>query len=224
MLVPKITDDKYNIQLSSTDLLSCQQVNQVFMCDLFGVMSKTFEGTCLGALYMQKYKEAQKMCSFKVVPVEKQLYQLRKGHFVMYLPTATTAYLKCQNVTHTELHLPQGTQQVTISLGCQGSFAGHIVISDYSVRLDSEILHYNWNWDPITSLEPGEFEEISHVVGHLRELKLHHPALRLAVLCIAQLHSSVVWAEHWILGNLTDIFGRRSNRSRHGCHPGNPVL
>jgi len=158
------TDDKYNIQLLSTNLLSCHWVNQIFMWDTFGVISKTLQGTCLGSLYMQKFKEAQKLCNFKVVPHEEQIYQLRKGCFIMYLPTATSAYVKCWNGTHTELQLPQGTQQVTISLSCQGTFARHLVISDYSVRLDSQILHYDWNWDPITFLDPGEFMEMSHVV------------------------------------------------------------
>jgi len=30
----------YNVQLSSTDLLSCHRINQIFMCSSFGVMSK----------------------------------------------------------------------------------------------------------------------------------------------------------------------------------------
>jgi hypothetical protein len=34
------SETRYNLQLTSTDLLSCHQMNQVFMCDSFGVMSK----------------------------------------------------------------------------------------------------------------------------------------------------------------------------------------
>ncbi len=49
------TKTRYNIQLSSTNLLSCHHINQIFMCDSFGVMSKRFNDTCLGALYMQKF-------------------------------------------------------------------------------------------------------------------------------------------------------------------------
>ncbi len=29
------TDTKYNVQLSSTDLLFCHRLNQIFMCDSF---------------------------------------------------------------------------------------------------------------------------------------------------------------------------------------------
>jgi hypothetical protein len=53
VLAISLTETRYNVQLSSTDLLSCHRMNQVFMCDSFGVMSKRFNDTCLGALYMQ---------------------------------------------------------------------------------------------------------------------------------------------------------------------------
>jgi hypothetical protein len=42
------SETQYNVQLTSTDLLSCHRMNQVFMCDSFGVMSKRFNDTCLG--------------------------------------------------------------------------------------------------------------------------------------------------------------------------------
>ena len=186
------TDDKYNIQLSTTDLLSCHRVNQVFMCDTFGVMSKIFNDTCLGALYMQKFKEAQNLCTFKVVPVEEHIYQLKKGRFIVYLPQATPVHLKCRDKTHSELHMNPGTQQLVIPPGCQGTFGRHLVTSDYSVRLDSEVIHYEWEWDPITFLEPGEFAEMSTVVHHLKELKLRHPALS-DLQYFAQLNTTRQW-------------------------------
>jgi hypothetical protein len=64
------TDTRYNVQLSSTDLMSCHRVNQIFMCNSFGVLSKHFNNNCLRALYMQQFKDAQTLCPFKVVPVE----------------------------------------------------------------------------------------------------------------------------------------------------------
>jgi len=44
------------VQLSSTDLLSCQLVNQIFTCDSFWIVFRMFNDTCLGALYMQKFR------------------------------------------------------------------------------------------------------------------------------------------------------------------------
>jgi hypothetical protein len=47
------------------------------MCDSFGVMSKQFDDTCLGALYMHKFEARQNFCKFKAVPVEEEVYNLR---------------------------------------------------------------------------------------------------------------------------------------------------
>jgi hypothetical protein len=135
------TDDKYNIHLSTTELLSCHRVNQVFMCETFGVMSKDFNDTCLGALYMQKFKEAQSLCMFKVVPVEEHIYQLKKGSFIIYLLQATTVHLKCHDKSHSKLHMNLGMQQLVIPPGCQGTFGCHLVTPDYSVHLNSEVIH-----------------------------------------------------------------------------------
>jgi len=186
------TDDKYNILLSTTDLLSCHNVNQVFMCDTFGVMSKVFNDTCLGVLYMQKFKEAQSLCNFKVVLVEEHIYQLKKGCFIVYLPQATPVHLKCRDKSHSQLHMSPGTQQLVIPPGCQGSFGHHLVTSDCSVRLDSEVIHYEWDWDPITFLEPDEFSKMSTVVNHLKESKLRHTALS-DLQYFAQLNSTRQW-------------------------------
>jgi hypothetical protein len=82
---------RYNIQLSSTDLLSCHRMNQVFMCDSFGVMSKRFNDTCLGALYMQRFELVHGLCKFRVVPFKEQVYQVRKGQYLVYSPEASTA-------------------------------------------------------------------------------------------------------------------------------------
>jgi hypothetical protein len=65
MLGISSTNTKYNIQLSSADLISCHRINQVFMCDSFGVMSRRFNDTCLGALYMKKFRVVKDLCRFK---------------------------------------------------------------------------------------------------------------------------------------------------------------
>jgi hypothetical protein len=52
-----------------------------------------------------------------------------------------------------------------------------MVTSDYSVKLDSDILHFKWDWDPITFLPAGEVEEMAKTLKHLKEIKLHHPDL-----------------------------------------------
>jgi hypothetical protein len=177
MLAISSTDTRFNVQLSSTDLMSCHRVNQIFMCDSFGVMSKRFNNTCLGALYMQQFEAAQTLYPFKVVPVEERVYQLRKGHFITYLPEYTTVNVKCRDGKASEMHLKKGTQQLQIPPGCQGVFPNHLVTSDWSVRLNDSILHYEWDWDPINFLPAGEMAQMSEALKHIGELRLHHPDL-----------------------------------------------
>jgi hypothetical protein len=172
------TETRYNIQLSSTDLLSCHRMNQVFMCDSFGVMSRRFNDTCLGALYMQRFELVRGLCKFRVVPLKEQVYQVRKGQYLVYSPEASTANMRCRNGSHHELHLQKGTQQIKIPPGCQGFFLDHLATSDYSVRLASEVVHYGWDWDPLTLLPAGDIADMGRMLRNLLDLHLHHPDLR----------------------------------------------
>ncbi len=96
------------------------------MCDSFGVMSKRFNDTCLRALYMQRFELVRGLCKFRVVPLKEQVYQVRKGQYLVYSHEASAASMRCQNGSHSEIHLQRGTQQIKIPPGCQGFFLDHL--------------------------------------------------------------------------------------------------
>ncbi len=102
------TETLYNVKLLSMDLLSCHRINQIFMCDSFGVMSKRFNDTSLRALYMQKFELVCSLCKFGVVLMKEQVYQVRKGQFLVYCLDARMTTLKCCNGSHSELHFQKG--------------------------------------------------------------------------------------------------------------------
>jgi hypothetical protein len=124
---------------------------------------------------MQEFEAAQTLCPFKVVPVEERVYQLRKGHFIHYLPGHTTVNIHYQDGKASEMHLKKGTQQLHIPPGCQGIFPHHFVTSDWLVRLNNSIIHYEWDWDPLDFLPPGEMEQMGEALKHIGELRLHQP-------------------------------------------------
>jgi len=130
------------------------------MCDSFGVMSKRFNNTCLGALYMQKFDLVRSLCKFRVMPMKEQVYQVWKGQFLVYSLDASTASLKCCKGCHSELHVQKGTQEIWILPGCKGFFNNHLTTSNFSVWLSSEVSHFSWDWDPLTFLLAGEIEEM----------------------------------------------------------------
>jgi hypothetical protein len=122
---------------------------------------------------MQKFELVRSLCKFKVVPMREQVYQVQKGQFLVYSLDISTDTMKCRNGSHSELHLQKGIQQIWIPPGCQGFFQDHLATSDFSVRLASEVLHFTWDWDPLT----GEIAEMSRTLKNLSALHLHHPDL-----------------------------------------------
>ena len=74
VLAVSSTDQRLSTHLSSVDLLGCHRMNQVFMCDRFGVLSKQFNSTCLGSLFNQDFVTARSICRFEVVPVAEKVY------------------------------------------------------------------------------------------------------------------------------------------------------
>ena len=168
------TTNRLNIQLAAVDLLSCHRMNQLFLCDNFGVMSKKFNTTCLGALYYSMFDEAQKICNFRVVPAEENAYQIRKGEFIVTLPQASTINVVCQNGTHSEIHLKQGSQKFSISKGCTGDLTQHKLMSDYSNTLGSEIKQFDWEWDSVKFMD-GQDDYLQRALNKLEEVKVITP-------------------------------------------------
>ncbi len=104
VLAVSSNDHRLSTHLSSVDLLGCHRVNQIFMCDRFGVLSRSFNNTCLGSLFVQDFKTARAACKFEVAPVTEKVFQLRKNWFAAYLPSPATIPIKCRNGTVTEKH------------------------------------------------------------------------------------------------------------------------
>jgi hypothetical protein len=53
----------------------------------------------------------------------------------------------------------------------------HLATSDYSVRLASEVLHFGWDWDPLTLLPAGDIPDMGRMLKNMSDLHLHHPDL-----------------------------------------------
>ena len=176
VLAVSSTDQRLSTHLSSVDLLGCHRMNQVFMCDRFGVLSKQFNSTCLGSLFNQDFVTARSICRFEVVPVAEKVYQLKKNWFATFLPTPSTVPVKCRNGTVTDLHLPRGPSRIHLSPGCEATFAQHHVFADLSIKMPAETLHFDWEWDPLDLLHMPQ-TDISKELARLREFGIHRPVL-----------------------------------------------
>jgi hypothetical protein len=176
VLAVSSTDQRLSTHLSSVDLLGCHRMNQVFMCDRFGVLSKQFNSTCLGSLFNQDFVTARTICRFEVVPIAERVYQLKKIWFATYLPTPATVPVKCRNGTVTDYHLPRGPSWLHLSPGCEATFLQRHVFADLSIKMPAVTLHLEWEWDPLDLLHMPQMD-IKQELQHLREFRIHRPIL-----------------------------------------------
>ena len=176
ILAVSSNNNRLSVQLSSVDLLGCHRMNQVFMCSKFGVLSKQFNQTCLGALFNQDFKSAQTICKFQVVPISEKVMQLKQNWFAAFLPEPATVPITCRNGTATELHLGRGSQRFHMSPGCTVHFNHHQITGDLSIKLPNEIIHYEWDWEPIQLVQLPEGQIDSHLM-ELRSFGIHRPSL-----------------------------------------------
>ena len=177
VLAISANDNRYALQLSSMDLLGCYRANQLFMCDRFGVLSRGYNDTCLGSLYNQQFEAAQHLCKFEVAPITERVYQLKKHHFLIYLPKALTLPIKCRNGTTTERHLSKGHQEVFISPGCEAEFDKHRIMTDSSITFPADIIHFEWQWDAIDATNFMDTVDIPAELLRLANTGITRPTL-----------------------------------------------
>ena len=177
VLAVSSTDQRLHVQLSSIDLMGCHRMNQLFLCDQFGVLSQRFNKTCLGALYMQDFKAAQEICEFTIEPVSEKVYSLKKNRFLVYLPQALTVPIKCVNGTKTEKHLGAGSQTFSLSSGCEAQFLHHLVLSDLNIKMPADVLHFTWDWVPADLFDAPE-DKVAPELAKLAQLGISRPKLK----------------------------------------------
>jgi hypothetical protein len=61
--------------------------------------------------------------------------------------------------------------------GVQRTFPHHLVTSDFSGKLNTSIVHYEWKWDLISFLPEGKYQQMQETLKNLGDLWLHQPDL-----------------------------------------------
>ena len=196
ILAITVGSQRYSAQLSSTDLLGCHSVNNVYLCENNGVLLKAFNDTCLGSLYQQNLPSVKTLCELHLHPAQEVVRQLHGNWFAIFSPVQTTVPIECRNGTSRELMVPYGVSKFHLSNGCKAHFLKHLVISDYSIKAPADFLEYNWDWDPILLTQdiiPAD--ELSSQLSQLRLQGIRNPSLKdLKELKVHQQYTPGWWA------------------------------
>jgi hypothetical protein len=115
--------------------------------------------------------------------------QLLNNWYLAYSPVAQMAPVTCYNRTQSEIRLNSGITKFHLAPGCRSKLKQHILISDLTLRSETEILHYEWNWDNpisrdwVSSLTDHDIEKLQangisnptiHDIQHLKLHQTHH--------------------------------------------------
>jgi hypothetical protein len=138
-----------SMEMSVANLMGCHHINSAYLCERHGIMRRELNSTCLGSLYVQDFSGANQVCELKIVEQNETVLQLQDNWYLVYSPTAFTSYFICLNKSNSEVFIKMGPNRIFISPSCRMRLKAHVLISDFSLRLDSVIKHYEWDLDEI---------------------------------------------------------------------------
>ena len=110
--------DRFSIQMSVANLMSCHRINSAYLCERHGVMRRELNSTCLGSLYMQDFVGATDLCEMRIVEQKETVLQLQDNWYLVYSPVAFTSYITCLNNSNSEVFMKTGPNRVYISPSC----------------------------------------------------------------------------------------------------------
>ena len=84
LLALSSTAERLSVEIPSTNLLGCHQINRVYLCEKQGVLNIRMNQSCMGSLYIQDYKQAQKLCPMKIIQPTEVIHRLQDSMYLVY--------------------------------------------------------------------------------------------------------------------------------------------
>jgi len=75
---------RMSCQFPATNLLGCNQVSHIYLCNKTGILDKKLDQSCLLALYNQQFNIARTLCPMKIINAKEIIYQLNNYCHLVY--------------------------------------------------------------------------------------------------------------------------------------------
>ncbi len=89
------------------------------------------------------------LCEMRIVEHTETVLQMQDNWYLVYSPVTFTGYVICLNNSNSEVFIKTGPNRIFVSPSCRMRLKHHVLISNFSLRLDSVIKHYEWDLDEI---------------------------------------------------------------------------
>jgi hypothetical protein len=123
-------------QFPATNLLGCNQVSRVYLCNKTGILDKKLDQSCLGALYNQQFNIARTLCPMKIINAEEIIYRLNNNRHLVNTPVGQTIPINCPGKS-SEKFLQRGVFDFQLDPICKTSLQHHYVFANESITMDS---------------------------------------------------------------------------------------
>ena len=144
------------ILLSSADLQACTKRPQAYICERHQVTRSDLLGSCLGSLYMQSAVGVFENCKIDRVNLREQVYQISNTEHIIYSPIPISTQIFCNNGSYFNIKIKQ-VKQIYVPEGCSVDLTNHTITSDFSIRLNSESIHFEWDFNPLNFPNSASF-------------------------------------------------------------------
>ena len=178
LLALSSTAERLSVEIPSTNLLGCHQINRVYLCEKQGVLNIRMNQSCMGSLYIQDYKQAQKLCPMKIIQPTEVIHRLQDSMYLVYSTETQVVTISCPNQGVQNEVITAGVSRFKLEPGCRTKLNDHVVISDYSVATDADIKYVAIPRTPNMNIPEMTNAEVEHGLKRLKEQGSFHPTIQ----------------------------------------------
>jgi hypothetical protein len=142
--------------LSSTDLKSCNKMEQTYFCKGRNILLTDLNKTCLGALYLADTKNIQGQCKFSIGGAQEKIFHLDSNTYMVYsLRKINTNHVCPKAKSILAVQISSG-QTVRINPSC------------YIITADVHSKWLDWTWTLGQLFQQPENEVVTAAIDKLR--------------------------------------------------------
>ena len=161
---------------SQYSLINCHKVNSIYVCPENRVLGHNLKSHCVGALYMEDNKVAKVLYDLDIIPEQGQVLGFSDIDYLIYSTKAEEVSLKCPHIPNEVKRIPDGVTSQQIPISCAMKSKNTTIYSAFSLRLKSELKHYQWKDTTVKEFVIDEehiAEETKQTLPHSRHDKIH---------------------------------------------------
>ena len=124
------------------DLQKCDKLGTFFLCHNGYSTQNNIERTCLGALFLENWDAANKLCQFKFTSTQEQVVKISAHNWLISSPLNFTTTIKCSK-TFSNINI-KTLSIITIPELCSVTLKTHIIHTYSYTDSETEVKHFKW--------------------------------------------------------------------------------